>query len=177
VIVIGVRGDAVDHTWMCSCCGRTFDTLPMDYGFAAPGNWFGLPEAERSTRAELTGDICVIDGNEHYIRGCLEIPVFDSSETFIWGVWVSVSEESFQYILGRWTSPIPEDEPPRFGWLSTWIKGYPEPHAIRCHVFLRSGNLRPRVVLQPTDYTLAVEQHRGVTIDRVKEIAAGAGHE
>src|SRR6185437_12398419 len=92
------------------------------------------------------------------------------------GVWVSVSEESFHYILARWTSQIAPDEPPRFGWLSTWINGYPEPSEIRCNIFLRSGTLRPRIVLQPTEYPLAVEQHRGITLDRVKEIAAGAGH-
>ena len=97
----------MDYTWTCSCYGRTFDTLPMDYGFAGPSNWFGPSEAERSTRAKLTNDVCVIDGKEHYIQGCLEIPVSDSSETLIWGVWVSVSEESFRYILDRWNSPIP----------------------------------------------------------------------
>lgn len=166
----------MDHTWTCRCCGKTFDTLPMDYGFTAPRNWFGLPEAERRTRATLTDDVCIIDETEHHVRGCLEIPVTDTSETLIWGVWVSVSKESYRYIVDRWTSPIPEDEPPRFGWLCTWINGYPEPHQIRCHVFLRSGNLRPRIVLESTDYPLAVEQHSGITLDRVKEIAARAVH-
>ena len=166
----------MDHTWTCSCCGRTFDTIPMDYGSTAPRNWFGLSEAERLTRAKLTDDTCVIDETEHYVRGCVEIPVSDTSESLVWGVWVSVSPESFRYILERWNSSISEDEPPRFGWLCTWIKGYPEPREIRCHVFLRSGNTRPRIVLQPTDYPLAIEQHNGMTMDRVKEIAASAGH-
>ncbi|MBV8407967.1 MAG: DUF2199 domain-containing protein [Alphaproteobacteria bacterium] len=126
----------------------------MDYAVAAPRNWFGLPEAERAARSKLTQDTCVIDGAEYYVRGCVEIPLSDSSEPFVWGVWVSVSRESYRYILDRWDSPIPQDEPPRFGWLNTWISGYPEPHEIRCHVFLRSGNLRPRVVLQSTDIRL-----------------------
>ena len=26
------------------------------------------------------------------------------------------------------------------------------------------------------EYPLAIEQHRGITLDRVKQIAAGAGH-
>src|SRR5262249_12728714 len=114
----------------------------MDYGFSAPRNWFALAEAERATRAKLSDDICIIDNTERYVRGCLEIPVRDSAEIFVWGVWVSVSEESLRYILAHWDSPIPEDEPPRFGWLCNWIDGYPEPHEIRCNVFLRSGNLR-----------------------------------
>lgn len=33
-----------------------------------------------------------------------------------------------------------------------------------------------RAVLQPTHYPLAVEQHQGITLDRVKQIAAEAGH-
>lgn len=148
----------------------------MAYGYTAPANWFGLPEAERATRPKLTDDTCIIDETERYVRGCLEIPVSDSAESLVFGVWVSVSEESLRYILDHWNAPIPDDEPPRFGWLSNWIKGYPDPQRIKCHIFLRSGNLRPRIVLEPTDYPLAVEQYRGITLDRVKEIAAGAGH-
>jgi hypothetical protein len=148
----------------------------MDYAFAAPRNWFGLTEAERATRAKLTADICTIDGKEHYVRGCLEIPVSGSSENLIWGLWVSVSEDSLRYILSKWSAQIGEDEPPRFEWLGTWIDGYPEPHEIRCHAFIRSGSLRPRIVLEPTDYPLAIEQHQGITLECVKQIAAGAGH-
>jgi hypothetical protein len=166
----------MDYAWTCRCCGRSFNTLPMSYTVAAPRNWFGLTEAERSTRAKLTDDLCTIDGTEHYVRGCLEIPVHDNAESFIWGVWVSVSAQSFEYILSRWNATIAEDEPPRFAWLCTWVSGYPEPHEIRCHVFIRSGNLRPRIVLEPTDYPLAVEQHQGITLERVKQIAAEGGH-
>lgn len=43
---------------------------------------------------------------------------------------------------------------------NTWISGYPEPHEIRCHIFLRSGNWRPRIALQPTEYPLAVVRPR-----------------
>ncbi len=167
----------MEHGWICACCGQGFETLPMDYGFCAPINWFGLPESERATRSNLTDDICIIDGEQRYVWGCVEIPVSDSPENPVWGVWVSVSEDSLKYILARWDSSIPEDEPPRFGWLSTWINGYPEPREIRCQIFLRSGNLRPLIVLQPTEYPLAMEQHHGITLDRVKAIAAGAGHD
>lgn len=45
----------MDHKWTCNCCGQSFDTLPMDYGFKAPRNWSALPEAERGTRAKTYG--------------------------------------------------------------------------------------------------------------------------
>ena len=162
------------YSWTCSCCGKDFDTLPFDYAFKAPSNWYGLPEAERDKQAKLTSDLCVIDEKEFYVRACVEIPVRDTPNQLVYGVWVSVSQESYRYILDKWDAPIPDNEPPRFGWLSNWIDGYPEPLEIRCNVFLRPNNLRPRIVLQPTDYPLAVEQHHGITLDRVKEIASRA---
>jgi hypothetical protein len=166
----------MDYRWTCSCCGKTFDTLPMDYAIEGPSNWFAVPEAERATRVKKDSNLCVIDSREFYVRGCIEIPVHDCNDRFVWGVWVSVSEESFRYILDKWTAEIPADEPPRFGWLCNWIRGYPEPKDIGCDVHLRSGNLRPRIVLEPTDHPLAVEQREGITLDRVKEIIAAAGH-
>jgi hypothetical protein len=163
------------YTWTCQCCGRAFDNLPMDYAMKAPQNWFGIPEAQRESRAKLTDDVCVIDNSEHYIRGCIEIPVADCSELFIWGVWVSVSEQSLQRILELWDAIDVEKEPPKFGWLCNWIAGYPEPVNIKCNVFVRPGTSRPRIVLEPASYPLAVEQHSEITLERVKEIAAYAG--
>ena len=163
----------MEHTWTCSCCGRSFNSLPMGYAFAAPDNWVALSEAERAnTRSKLDANLCVIDRNEYYVRGCLEIPISGSPEIFVWGVWVSVSKESFRYVLDHWTSPIGPDEPPRFGWLCNWIGGYPEPREIKCEVYLRSNNQRPLIVLEPTEYPLAVEQHRGITLERIKQIVA-----
>ena len=166
----------MDYSWTCKCCRERFDTLPMDYAAMAPANWFALPEAERASRAKLNSDVCIIDGEEFYIRGCIEIPVIDHPETLVHGVWVSISKESFLYFDELWDSPAPDDEPPRFGWLCNWLQGYPEPREIRCHVFRRSPPIRPRIVLEPTDYPLAVEQHQGVTLERVQEIFALSAH-
>jgi hypothetical protein len=166
----------MDISWTCECCGTQFDTLPMSYGFPAPDNWFALSEAERDTRGELSEDICVIDGTERYVRGCIEIPVAGSEEPLVWGVWASVSEQSLHRIIELREAPVIENEPPRFGWLCNWIKGYPRPVAIKCHLHLRPGRLRPSIELEPTDYPLAVEQRNGITIERVKDFAMSRGH-
>lgn len=163
----------MEHSWTCQCCGQIFDTLPMSYAPLAPLNWFDLPDSERDAQAKLDSDVCIIDDREFYVRGCVEIPVVGRPELFVWGAWVSVSAESFQYILDNWTADIADDEPPRFGWLRTWITGcYPDPVEIRCHVHLQSGDLRPRIVLEPTHYPMAVDQCTGITLDRIQQIAA-----
>lgn len=164
------------YRWTCGCCGTTFDTLPMDYAKMAPDNWFALPEAERATRAKLSSDLCAIKGGEYYVRGCIEIPVTDSPEIFVWGAWVSVSEESFFHILEKWDDPIADDEPTHVGRLCSHFSGYPAPTEVRCSVHRRSDNLRPRIVLESTDYPMAIEQRDGITLDRIKQIAAKDGH-
>jgi hypothetical protein len=148
----------------------------MNYAFQGPANWYALPEAERATRAQHDGELCVIDGKEFYVRGCIEIPVTDSQEIFVFSVWLSISEESFRYIVDKLDAPTTDEDSPRFGWLCNWIRGYPNPKEIRCRLYLRASNLRPHIVLEPTDYPLAVEQRQGITLERIKQIAAEAGH-
>ena len=163
-------------TWTCKCCGRSFNSLPMSYAAEGPDNWYALSGPDRAARTSLGSDLCVIDQREFYVRGCVEVPVADCANPFVWNLWVSVSQESFGYIGDRLGSLAEDDRSPRFGWLCTSIRGYPTPLEIRCHVFLRAGNLLPRIVLEPTDYPLAAEQHAGITLERAKAIAAEQGH-
>jgi hypothetical protein len=75
-----------------------------------------------------------------------------------------------------WTSEIPAEEPPIAGELCNEIDGYPGSNGLRCSVRLQSNNLRPLIVLEPTSHPLAVEQRQGITLERVKQIFAAAGH-
>src|SRR5260370_21490560 len=45
-----------DIRWTCSCCGQSFDTLPIHCAFAAPRNWFGLTEDRRANQAQRLSD-------------------------------------------------------------------------------------------------------------------------
>ena len=76
-------------------------------------------------RGKLDSDVCIIEGKDIFVRGCLEIPIIGHKDCFIWGVWVSVSEASFARILELWDAPVVENEPPKFGWLCNNISLYP----------------------------------------------------
>ncbi|MEV8533220.1 DUF2199 domain-containing protein [Streptomyces sp. NPDC051211] len=47
---------------------------------------------------------------------------------------------------------------------------------LKTHVHTRPAGERPYVELEPTDHPLAVEQRTGMTVDRVREIAAALFH-
>ncbi len=137
---------------------------------SAPDHWFEIPKAEREDRGRLTSDICVIDDKHRFVRGCLEVPIIDHNDIFVWGVWVSLSAKSFERVHELWNAEIIENEPPMFGWLCNNISIYPSTSLLKTHLHLRSGNERPRIELEPTEHPLAVEQRTGITLDRVQEI-------
>jgi hypothetical protein len=146
----------------------------MSYALMAPDPWFALPEQEREARAILGSDDCVIDDSEFYLRGSLELPLRDQTGTFVWSVWVSVSERSYNTILEFWDVAQRDHLPPIFGWLSNSISVYPQTRALKTNVHLRNDGMRPFIELEPTDHPLSVEQRAGITLQRVAEIADAA---
>ena len=162
----------MDYAWTCSCCGRQLGTLPLDFGCSAPDHWLALGEEERRQTGRLDSDVCRI-GDDLFVRGCLEIPIRDYHDSFVYGAWVSVSLESMDRIVALWDAEtIAEDEPPRFGWLCNNLKLYPPTLGLKTHLHIRRRGLRPSLELEPTDHPLAVEQRDGITLARVQKIAA-----
>ena len=162
--------------FICGTCGKFHAELPMDFAADTPHPYLTIPTEERKARCYLTSDVCVIDGKEFYIRGCLEIPVIDGPRSFVWGVWVSLSEKSFKRFIELWDYNGRAQEPPYFGWLCTGIPIYPKTLGLKTQVQIRPLNKRPFIELEPTDHPLAVEQRNGITMARVREIAAALLH-
>ncbi|RAJ72686.1 MULTISPECIES: DUF2199 domain-containing protein [unclassified Streptomyces] len=124
----------------------------------------------------LSADQCVVRGRHYFVKGMIEIPVIDSEGVFSWGVWVSLSRESFSRAADLWDTPGREAEQPYFGWLTTDLSLYPTTLNLKTHVHTRPVGERPFVELEPTDHPLAVEQRTGITLDRVREIATAVLH-
>src|SRR4026209_1424841 len=91
--------------------GRFLQMLPLwsgsrgvalSFGADAPIHYYGIPAQQREQRTLLGSDQCVIDNEHYFVRGCLDIPIHDSAEVFRWGVWVSVSEQSFHRTSELW---------------------------------------------------------------------------
>jgi hypothetical protein len=76
----------------------------------------------------------------------------------VWGVWVSLSADSFLRMSEMWESPTRQTEPPYFGWLSTTLPGYPETLNLKTNVHTQPVGTRPLIELEPTDHPLAIDQ-------------------
>lgn len=155
--------------YTCSCCGKWQDEIPTSYGTRAPVYYGLVPSEERDKRFVLDDDLCVMDNEHFFIRGCIEIPIIGTSELLLWGVWVSLSEANFKTTTELWHKQELLD--PMFGWLSTALPCYPDTMNLKTLVHPRANGKRPYIEIEPTDHPLAVEFRDGVTIERVQQIA------
>jgi hypothetical protein len=104
------------------------------------------------------------------VRGCIEIPVRGETDPFIWRVWVSLSEHSFQQFREYYDAPKRAHIGPFFGWLNAALKPYSDTLNLKTRVHLRDDGLRPFIELEPTDHPLAIEQRKGITIERAADL-------
>lgn len=154
-------------SYRCATCGELHEDLP-DIGRGKPDHWWEVPEEERDRRVELTTDTCIIDDEDFFVRGVIEIPIHDYPESFGFGVWVSQNRENFYTYLANYDS---SDIGPFFGWLCTNIEYYEEDTLLlQTMVHFRGGGERPRIKLEATDHHLAVDQRNGITLKEAWKI-------
>jgi hypothetical protein len=158
-------------------CGEVHEGLPSDWGFAEPAYW--NDERDRHD-GFLDGDLCVIRNRgaepDYFVRGMIEIPILDGTTedetSFGIGAWTSLSERNFTWYSENWEADRDAQGGAWFGWLSNSVPVYPETLSLKADVFLQGKSLRPAIVIQPSDHPLAIDQERGITLARARELSA-----
>jgi len=166
--------------FFCEGCGRWHDKLPLSFSVKVPLAATEIPPAELEMRLVLTRDQCVIDGTAFYLRGRVVVPVIGLEEPFIWGVWAEVSPKNFVRTHELWNQPGREREPQYPGWLDTDLPIYDMTHdtthgtTVNLEVGVQTQVVgrRPHFAIVSARHPLAVEQREGITLERVKQIAA-----
>lgn len=165
--------------FQCSCCGELHEGSPS-FGFNEPEQYSSLTQKQRAEMAELSDDLCVIKNGEQtdrFIRAILEIPIHGVQDPFLWGVWVSASEKSFNRYVETYDAPVEGDG--FFGWVCNSIGLYPTSEARPADVYVQTDGTRPRVVLHTSDPELdqlVIDQRQGITIERAQQLAERALH-
>jgi hypothetical protein len=162
--------------FVCKTCGAFHEEMPRLLTVAAPAAWEAIPEAERTRRALLTADQCVIDDAWFFILARLELPVRDDGEPFTWMTWVSVSEGNFLRASQLWQTPGREAEPPYFAWVQSSLPYAVPTLNLKADLLTQPIGQRPKAILQATDHPLYREQKSGIGVERVQEIVEAILH-
>lgn len=157
-------------SFICSCCGNVHDGSPS-FAFKAPDPYLEQPDAVKEA-GKLASDLCYYEDEEGYhyfIRVVLEIPIHGIQEPFMWGIWVSVSEKSFNHYFETYDSPSLEYG--YFGYISNYLPFYKNTYALASDVNVQLGGSRPKLNLHETEHELVSDYRQGISIEKAQEIA------
>lgn len=162
-------------SFKCSCCGELHEGSPS-FSFNEPSP-YAEQDAHTKEQGTLTEDICTYideDGEHFFIRVVLEVPINGVEEPFTWGVWVSLSKESFSDYVENYTTP--EVGKAYFGWFCNYLPHYDNTYALASDVVLRGNSLRPCLDLHEKCHELVHDFNNGITIQKAQEIAEKVLH-
>jgi hypothetical protein len=152
------------NSFLCSSCGLEHTGLPLSFAADYPDRYANLDREARELRAIAGSDQCIIDQEEFYIRGCLEIPIIGTSEVFLWGLWARVKETAFDEISDHWESEGREKTiGPYKGRLANALSIYPDTLNQCLEVQIKPVGSRPLFILEDAENLLAIEQRNGLT--------------
>lgn len=153
----------------CRTCDEWHEGLPSP-AWDHPIQYLAVPAEERPERVQLTTDTCVIDGDQFFVRANLPIHIHHSDEALTWGIWVSLSQESFERFQELFDDEGRVVGDAFFGWLCAAIPGYPDTQLLKSYIHIQPWPNRPRVELEPTDHPLSIDYQMGISVDRAMEL-------
>jgi hypothetical protein len=158
--------------YTCTICGRFHEEEMRDVRAGLPEPIFALPEDERAIRAVISpgGDFATLDGEHHFVRALLEVPIPAEDDVFGWGVWVRVTEADVADLATRWVdeASVGRSYPGR---LATQLPSYGATLDLAGVLTLRSVDQLPTFELHDAEHRLGLEQQNGISVDRARELA------
>ena len=138
-----------DASYNCHTCGKRHDQIPLSFAADFPDPYANLNRDDRDNRALISSDQCIIDQEQFYLRGCLELPILNSSDIFLWGVWARVHEKDFDQIQEYWERVGRENVIGPFkGRLANSLSIYPETLSMKLEIRIQPAGQRPLFFLE-----------------------------
>ena len=171
--------DLANLKWKCGACDEWHSGPCLDFGYSQPHYWnrehdeaYDLSNTvSRSTSGTfLDSDYCSIDGHDFFVRGVIHLPIVGAAESFRWGVWGSLSRESFEKLLAMDGDRDRVKLKPMFSWLSTNIPGYGKTLNVKMYAHIQELGTRPHFWIERSDHPLSLDFHRGITPERLKQL-------
>lgn len=160
--------------YRCGSCDEIHEGSPS-FGFDEPDHYACLTDEQKAVNARITSDFCEItfeDRTDFFIRALLEVPIHGVSEPFLWGVWVSISQKSYERYVETYDAPVEGDG--FFGWVCNSIPWYPETRNLASDIYVQTVGLRPLLRLHSgstDDHPLILDQVNGITAAKAQQIA------
>ena len=156
--------------FVCSKCGNEHDELPA-IAFHSPDYYEFLDDDDKKNIAEITDDFCVLkypEQTDRFIRTTLTLNIIDACEDLDYGIWVSVSEKTFDEYKAHFNNN--KEGIIYFGRISNWIPNYKE-STLELHVNIetRANGIRPIIIPHESEHELIKDWEQGITIEEAEK--------
>ena len=153
-----------DKIYICSSCGESHKEWPA-ITFDCPDSYYALSDEFKKSNCHLSSDFCEVeheDQTDRFIRVTMSQNIVDCDQTLKYGLWVSLSEKSFEDYKANFNREI--DEKQYFGWLNNDLPEYEIGDPIPTTVLTKLGNIRPEIIPHETcDHQLVKDYYEGIS--------------
>ena len=164
------KKDKSSKEYRCTSCGQIHKELPA-LGFMNPYHFDILSETDQNKTVKISEDLCIIHHTEQtdrFIRTVLSIHVHDTCETLDYGIWVSLSQESFEDYQKKFKNETLE--PIYFGMICNEIKDYNKTTlGLHANVQVRKGGIRPEILPHQTEHQLFKDWEEGIKLEEAEK--------
>lgn len=155
-----------------SKCGEEHSIDEIELTFRRPDDAAKLSAADRARLLEENSDLCGIEGKRFFIRALLPLPVESRELPYSIGLWVDVTQATFDRVYNLWDSEDQLTEPPFAAHIANEIPTAAGSLGLNAKLRLTGPTTRPNVFLQPSGHQLYTEQARGISAHRASEYSA-----
>lgn len=159
-----------EEKYVCLSCGKKHDELPA-LGFNTPYYYDILSDEDKEKMANISSDFCVIthpDQTDFFIRTTMTIPINDACEDLDYGVWVSVSQKTYDDYKANFKTNNPIQT--YFGTICNEIRDYDTSTlGIHVNVNTRQNGSRPEIIPHLGEHQLIMDYNNGITFKEANE--------
>ncbi|MBX7225487.1 MAG: DUF2199 domain-containing protein [Chitinophagales bacterium] len=156
-------------SFKCSKCGEVHDQLPA-LAFLTPDYYGYLNDEDKKNIAEISDDFCVIkhpEQTDRFIRTTMTLQIIDACEDLDYGIWVSVSEKTFDEYKTDFKNNI--EGKTYFGRICNEIPEYRESTlGLHVNVVTKSNGIRPEIIPHESGHELIKDWEKGITISEAE---------
>lgn len=144
----------------------------MELTFRRPDEAAKLSADDRARLLREKSDWCVMEGKRFFIRALLPLPVESRELPYCIGLWVEVTQATFERVYNLWDSEEQAHEPPFAAHIANEIPTAGGSLGLDAELRLTGATTRPKVFLQPSHHQLYIEQAQGIDEHRASEYSA-----
>ena len=154
----------------CTKCGKVHDELPA-LAFMSPDYYSYLSDEDKKNMAELSEDFCIIrhpEQTDRFIRTTMTFQIVDACEDLDYGIWVSVSEKTFDDYKADFKNNI--EGKTYFGRICNEIPEYEESTlGLHVNVETRANGIRPEIIPHQSEHDLIKDWEKGILISEAEQ--------